>query len=85
MFTPPQWGRRRGPRWLPLLLIGLVGLLIGCVIGGGIGFVAGHVTGPGPGFRHGRMVGPYPGPRFEREPFPGPGWVTPAPATPSHS
>src|SRR5256714_1430972 len=39
-FTPPQWGRRPGPRWLPLLLTGLVGLLIGSVIVGGIGSVS---------------------------------------------
>ena len=40
----PVWaGRNR--TWLPVLIMGIVGLIIGCMVGGGIGFVAGHFGG----------------------------------------
>jgi len=64
---------------LPLLLVGLVGLLIGCVLGGVIGVAVGHFTdhrmGPGhsrygPGFRR-PQIGP-PGPAVPRPTLPSP-------------
>jgi hypothetical protein len=72
---------------LLLLVVGLVGVLIGCVAGAGIGFVAGHF-GPGHHDRgHHRMYddgryGPY-----RRPVFPGPPiYVTPSPKpTPTSS
>ena len=40
-----MWYRRPGPRWLPLVLVGVIGLLIGCLVGGTVGLVVGHFTG----------------------------------------
>jgi hypothetical protein len=63
---PPPW-RRRGKRWIPAILIGVVGLLLGCVIGGTVVGVAAHIANrhggisrdDGPGFnRNGRKMGP---------------------------
>jgi hypothetical protein len=73
------WGRPRGA--LALVLVGVVGLLMGCVIGGGIGFVAGHFTGRVA--HHARFDNPrpYPGGPGFRRPYRGP--VAPAPAQPA--
>jgi hypothetical protein len=61
----PGWNRfdQRRPRWLPILLVGLIGLLIGAIVGCGIGFVAGHF-GEGHGDRGGHS-------RFDNRPFGG--------------
>jgi hypothetical protein len=89
---PPRWAwgpNRPGRGPLLLVLVGVVGLLLGCLIGGGVGFVAGHVTGGG---HHARFDHPrqYPGGPGFRRPFRGPGVEPvqpqqPAPATPSPS
>jgi hypothetical protein len=55
-------------RWLLVLLIGLVGLLFGCLVGGAIGFVVGHAVG---GDRHGHH---WQGPGYDDRHYPmGPG------------
>jgi hypothetical protein len=86
---PPRWAwgpnrPRRGP--LLLVLVGVVGLLLGCLVGGGIGFVAGHFTDRAG--HHARFDNPrpYPGGPGFRRPLHGPGVgpvQPPAPATPS--
>jgi hypothetical protein len=78
------WGRPPGSV-LAIVLVGVIGLLMGCVIGGGIGFVAGHVTGRAA--HHARFDNPrpYPGGPGFRRPHRGPVQPVPAPATPSPS
>lgn len=81
---PPRayWGPNR-PRKGPLLivLVGVVGLLLGCLVGGGIGFVVGHVSGGGHHARFDNRHQMPGGPGFRR-PFRGPG-VGPGPVQPA--
>ena len=77
--------------WVPIVLVGVVGILIGCMIGGMVGLVVGHhFGGRGDGFRHSRYDQRPPG-RFgppgygPRRPVPPPpaGPVTPASPSPA--
>ena len=68
--------------WVPIVLVGVVGLLIGCMIGGAVGLVIGHAFGGrGDGFRHSRFDDRRPG-NFGR-PGIGPRRPAPPPAGPT--